>query len=199
MGLGLNPEADWDAELDRLDDEEAIKSRNANVNRGPTFAVPPAPPAKETVTSPRTPPPPQKPAPSPPPGIVTRRGTGSMELSEPPNRPLPAPPRTSKTHSPRPSMSSATSDAPRRPPPIVTRPTPPFRPQAPLRMNPPTRPGTAGTSRPTGSTKRQSWSSVASSRRPIKYGQGKFRNVELVPQPSDDPDDPLVSQICPFR
>jgi hypothetical protein len=38
-----------------------------------------------------------------------------------------------------------------------------------------------------------SWSSVSTSRRPIKYGKGKFSHVELVPQPSDDPDDPLVS------
>lgn len=33
--------------------------------------------------------------------------------------------------------------------------------------------------------------------RRIKYGQGKFGNVELVPQPSDDPDDPLVRYISP--
>lgn len=42
-----------------------------------------------------------------------------------------------------------------------------------------------------GSTKKLSWTSIASSRRPIKYGQGKYRSIELVPQPSDDPDDPL--------
>jgi hypothetical protein len=72
-------------------------------------------------------------------------------------------------------------------------------------MNPPTRPGTANTdtskvhfgeaaqARIIGSNKRLSWSSIETSKRPIKYGRGKFSLVELNPQPSDDPDDPLVS------
>lgn len=35
-------------------------------------------------------------------------------------------------------------------------------------------------------------SSLSNSQKPIKYGCGKYSHVELVPQPSDDPDDPLV-------
>ena len=45
----------------------------------------------------------------------------------------------------------------------------------------------------TSSSKRLSWNSISTSkRRPIKYGTGKNFAVELVPQPSDDPEDPLV-------
>lgn len=56
-----------------------------------------------------------------------------------------------------------------------------------------TRPMTASTIRPmTASTKRMSMSSIAS-KKTIKYGTGKHARVELVPQPSDDPEDPLVS------
>ena len=47
----------------------------------------------------------------------------------------------------------------------------------------------------TASTKRLSFASLSSTRRPIKYGKGKHSRVELVPQPSDDGDDPLV-RIC---
>lgn len=76
--------------------------------------------------------------------------------------------------------------------------------RAPLGMNPPTRPGTAKTeasrveiapttqARIVGSNKRLSWSSYGTSKRIIKYGRGKHSNVELNPQPSDDPEDPLV-------
>ncbi|KAI0132806.1 major facilitator superfamily transporter [Xylariales sp. AK1849] len=42
----------------------------------------------------------------------------------------------------------------------------------------------------TSSSKRLSFSSV-SSRRTIKYGAGKYADVELAPQPSEDPEDPL--------
>jgi hypothetical protein len=49
-----------------------------------------------------------------------------------------------------------------------------------------------------GSTKRLSWTSYAS-KRPLKYAQGKFGRVELVPQPSDDPDDPLVCSPPSFK
>lgn len=35
-------------------------------------------------------------------------------------------------------------------------------------------------------------SSLSNSQKQIKYGKGKYAHVELVPQPSDDPDDPLV-------
>jgi len=44
----------------------------------------------------------------------------------------------------------------------------------------------------TASTKRLSLTSWVS-KRSIKYGAGRFARVELVPQPSDDPEDPLVS------
>ncbi|KAK3312437.1 major facilitator superfamily domain-containing protein [Apodospora peruviana] len=148
---------------------------------GLVLSVPPSPPAKEM---------PQKPAPLSLP--ASRPGTAT---TEPPNRPLPATP-TAKTAPSRPVTASSDAFSPKKPSPAA-RP-PPLRPQAPLRMNPPTRPGTAASQVSTiggpkfaGSTKRLSWGSIASSRRPIKYGQGKYRNVELVPQPSDDPDDPL--------
>jgi len=44
----------------------------------------------------------------------------------------------------------------------------------------------------TSSSKRLSFTSMSTSRRPIKYGKGKHARTELVPQPSDDLDDPLV-------
>ncbi|OLN97614.1 putative MFS-type transporter C1271.10c-like protein 2 [Colletotrichum chlorophyti] len=42
----------------------------------------------------------------------------------------------------------------------------------------------------TGSTKRLSFSTTTSQRK-IKYGTGKYSQMELSPQPTDDPDDPL--------
>jgi hypothetical protein len=163
-------EKEMGIQLSRPDGREDVKEEG---RRGPTMAVPPEPPAKDLPQSPT----PSKP--DPPSPII-----GSP--SQPPNRPLPPTPAAKLTGSlriPQPSRS------------------PPFRQQAPLSMNPPTRPGTAATqtSEPKtsltfpGSTKRLSWASIVS-RRPIKYGQGKHSRVELVPQPSDDPDDPLV---CP--
>ncbi|KAK3940273.1 major facilitator superfamily domain-containing protein [Diplogelasinospora grovesii] len=163
MGLELNLNLEeMGIELARQDENGVSK-----------WAVPPTPPAKE---APKRPPP------------LNLEGSrpGSSSSSDAPNRPLPPRPTTLTV--------DTSSDAPRRPPPL--RPPPP-RPQAPLGMNPPTRPGTAASQatssapRITGSTKRLSWASVASTRRPIKYGQGKYRHIELVPQPSDDPDDPL--------
>ncbi len=66
----------------------------------------------------------------------------------------------------------------------------PSRPN-PLRINP------AEEARPmTSSSRRLSFSSMSTSRRPIKYGTGKYARVELVPQPSDDDDDPLVGDGC---
>jgi hypothetical protein len=52
-----------------------------------------------------------------------------------------------------------------------------------------------GSPRPmTGSTKKPSLTSISwRPYKPTKYGSGRFSNVELVPQPSDDPQDPLVS------
>ncbi|KAK4103401.1 MFS general substrate transporter [Parathielavia hyrcaniae] len=148
----------------------ATKWAAKSMGRGPTLAIPPAPPAKDL---------PELPAQS-------RLGSWSPVVysTPPPNRPLP----------PRPMVKPADSPKPPQP----ARPAP-LRPQGPLSMNPPTRPGTASSSQVSGSTtttrfpfpsKRLSWASNAS-RRPIKYGQGRYGRVELVPQPSDDPDDPL--------
>lgn len=59
------------------------------------------------------------------------------------------------------------------------------------------RPGTAGTQRSTAtrtnSLKRYSWQTTSEGKsKSIKYGQGKHGTIELVPQPSDAPEDPLV-------
>ncbi|KAI7918037.1 hypothetical protein M0657_007776 [Pyricularia oryzae] len=43
----------------------------------------------------------------------------------------------------------------------------------------------------TSSTKRLSFGSAASSKRPIKYARGRHAGIELSPQPSDDDNDPL--------
>jgi hypothetical protein len=58
---------------------------------------------------------------------------------------------------------------------------------------------TRGSPRPTtSSTKKASLTSISwRPYKPIKYGSGKFSHVELVPQPSDDPQDPLVSYLSP--
>ncbi|KAL2133374.1 hypothetical protein VTI74DRAFT_2462 [Chaetomium olivicolor] len=135
---------------------------------GPTKAIPPEPPKKELAQRP------------PPLELDLMSPMGG--LSRPPNRPLPPPPVTRSSQ--RPGM------------PASVRP-PPLKPPAPLPINPPTLPSTVATQtsktttlRLPGSTKRLSWTSIAS-RRPIKYGKGKHSRVELVPQPSDDPDDPL--------
>jgi hypothetical protein len=46
----------------------------------------------------------------------------------------------------------------------------------------------------TASTKKPSLTSISwRPYKPTKYGSGKLSHVELVPQPSDDPQDPLVS------
>ncbi|KAK4169922.1 major facilitator superfamily domain-containing protein [Cladorrhinum sp. PSN259] len=151
---------------------------------------PPPPPAKE---------PPSRPSTSASTVDITSRP------SSPPNRPLPPRPMSKAPGLSRSTTSASTWTAPSLPPPSIPPPSlppptrpPPLKPQAPLTMNPPTRPGTSGTSK-TGTTvsfpaslatKRMSWTSTVVNRR-IKYGQGKFGNIELVPQPSDDPDDPL--------
>lgn len=120
-------------------------------------------------------------------------------------------PRATRPASPPPDANnrtpSITSETPGRPAPRAPLPRAlPLR-VAPLSMNPPTRPGTADTessrvrfadaaqAKIIGSSKRLSWSSAVTSKRPTKYGKGKFSRVELSPQPSDDPDDPLVSLL----
>ncbi|KAK0665617.1 major facilitator superfamily domain-containing protein [Cercophora samala] len=155
----------------------------------------------------------------------------STTPTEPPNRPLPPRPVskiggglsrsttnasgfTAMTPLPPPSMPPPSVPPPSVPPPNRPPPAKPLpssvRPQVPLGMNPPTRPGTSATAKTstsaattiqfppvsmTDSKPRMSWTSTVASSlnvpRRIKYGQGKYRNVELVPQPSDDPDDPL--------
>lgn len=156
----------------------------------------------------------------------------STSPTEPPNRPLPPRPvsklgggssRSTTNASgfttitplpppsmPPPSVPPPSVPAPNRPPPPKPLPLS-VRPQVPLGMNPPTRPGTSTTAKTTTSSAtaielppvsttdskpRMSWTSTAASSlnvpRRIKYGQGKYSSVELVPQPSDDPDDPLV-------
>lgn len=188
MGLDLDFEKELSVEQARRGDSVVgITTKDGN---GFTLTIPPPPPAKEASketskeTSPRRPPPLRLDAIRP----------GSASPSEPPNRPLPPRPMSKMDSSSRPSTGVS---EPKKPSP--TRP-PPLRPQAPLGMNPPTRPGTAasqgsgvmGMLKIVGSNKRLSYAaSVASSRRPIKYGQGKYKHIELVPQPSDDPDDPL--------
>jgi hypothetical protein len=150
--------------ISRPGDDESMKE----IRRGPNMTVPPTPPAKDL----------------PPPPALARLNPSTPlgSPSEPPNRPLPPRP-TAKPQSPKVPQPSR---------------SPPFRAQVPLGMNPPTRPGTAA-SQATGTTisgrypvssKRLSWISDGS-KKPIKYGQGKYGRVELVPQPSDDPDDPL--------
>lgn len=60
----------------------------------------------------------------------------------------------------------------------------------PLRMNP------EELGRPfTPPSRRRSFSAMSSATRPKLYGQGKHMNTELVPQPTDDPSDPLVHNI----
>jgi hypothetical protein len=140
-------------------------------------------------------------------GITAGTGLGLVVPPTPPAKDmkvLPALTRPQPLHlntDSRPSTSgSEISKAPR---PLPLR--------APLGMNPPTRPGTATTEtsrvefapttqmRVVGSNKRLSWSSFATSKRQIKYGKGRFSNVELSPQPSDDPEDPLVSHYHLLR
>ena len=189
--MGLDLEKELNVELARP--EESRDGVAAQDGKGLRITIPPTPPAKE-VSSPT-----RRPALA----RIDHTRPDSASPSEPPNRPLPPTPTSKSDSASRPTTSA--SDSPSKPAP--TRP-PPFRPQVPLGMNPPTRPGTATSqavgwkapSRILGTTRRLSYGSIASSKRPIKYGQGKYRNVELVPQPSDDSDDPLVSQTiipCP--
>lgn len=52
-------------------------------------------------------------------------------------------------------------------------------------------PTTTATTTTTTSTKRMSFTSI-DPKRILKYGAGKYSTVELSPQPSEDPNDPLV-------
>lgn len=105
----------------------------------------------------------------------------------PPTAPLPPLPTHSRPGTAR-SDGSVTSLATRLPPlaPVPSH-TAPRPVPVPFRGNPA---GAPAMTIPT-STKRLSFSSLETSKRPIKFGKGKYTSVELVPQPSDDPDDPL--------
>ncbi|KAK4251377.1 hypothetical protein C7999DRAFT_10875 [Corynascus novoguineensis] len=165
VGMGTDMDKESRVEKPSLDQGKDVNE----IRGGLRMTVPPTPPAKDL-------------PPSPPQTKLDLRSAAASPY-EPPNRPLP--PRPVKV-----------SESPKIPQP--SRP-PPFRPQAPLGMNPPTRPGTAASGR-SGSTAASSrfpvtttpisWTSTIS-KRPLKYAQGKYGRVELVPQPSDDSDDPL--------
>ncbi|KAA8634727.1 hypothetical protein SMACR_00791 [Sordaria macrospora] len=113
--------------------------------------------------------------------------------SPPPNRPLPPTPSSKKgtAHNRSGSMSS-TLISPRSPPP--TRPSP-LKSQASLSTISEARSERASSlGKKSGHSRLQtqsSWTSLASTTRTIKYGRGKHSDIELVPQPSDDPEDPL--------
>ncbi|KLU82285.1 hypothetical protein MAPG_01359, partial [Magnaporthiopsis poae ATCC 64411] len=105
----------------------------------------------------------------------------------PPTAPLPplpthSRPGTSRSDGSVTSLATRLPQLPSLPSDTAPRPVPvPFR-GIPVGVPPVTIPS---------STKRLSFSSVDTSKRPIKFGKGKYANVELVPQPSDDADDPL--------
>lgn len=180
---------DIEEELDRFEQEQEEKHDGERTQDGNPFRLtrPPSPPAKEPSIK------------LPPPLKFDHSRTPSDSPSEPPNRPLPARPPPKFTLIPRPSTGASDASTTRPPP---TRP-PPLRPQMPLGMNPPTRPGTAASAGKEiklppvmfMSEKRGSYGSSGSTTggRILKYGRGKFSHVELVPQPSNDLEDPLVS------
>lgn len=184
---------DIEEELDRFEQEQEEKHDGERTQDGNPFRLtrPPSPPAKEPSIK------------LPPPLKFDHSRTPSDSPSEPPNRPLPARPPPKFTLIPRPSTGASDASTTRPPP---TRP-PPLRPQMPLGMNPPTRPGTAASSGKEiklppvmfMSEKRGSYGSSGSTTggRILKYGRGKFSHVELVPQPSNDLEDPLVSPPPP--
>lgn len=180
-----------------------------------SLSVPPPPPAKEAPTAPgmattqtklglslvRPPSPPAKePAQTQTQTQTQTTAATNVTTLEPPHPPptreLPKRPPPLQFGSRPGTSGSDRSVMPQKPPQLLSL-------RAPLSMNPLTRPSTANTEssvsladapkRIVGSTKRLSWSSISTTRRPIKYGKGKFSHVELVPQPSDDPEDPLVS------
>ncbi|KAL8382082.1 hypothetical protein RB595_006053 [Gaeumannomyces hyphopodioides] len=103
----------------------------------------------------------------------------------PPTAPLPPVPTHSRPGTARSDTSAAS--LPTRLPQLAPIPSVPAPRLAPLRGNPAAIPE-ATIPR---STKRLSFSSLETSKRLIKFGKGKYAKVELVPQPSDDPDDPL--------
>ena len=187
-----------------------------------SVAAPPPPPAERGSTNDSieekaaeqiTPETPRKDAPSPPSVLETideKAAAAAQPVQEdaaiqPPTSPskaAPSPPRR-----PPPLKLSLLPNTATKPPPRLLNLTQALR--GPLGRNPPTRPSTAATEvstatgstapiRLVGSNKRLSWSSVVTAaKKRIKYGSGKHSNIELVPQPSDDPDDPLVSVSLP--
>ncbi|KAL2173439.1 uncharacterized protein P884DRAFT_295167 [Thermothelomyces heterothallicus CBS 202.75] len=171
--LGTGADTDKQSRIEKPSLDQNKDTRELDMREGSQTTVPPTPLAKDL-------------PPMPPPTKLESLGaTTGVPTSpyEPPNRPLP----------PKPVKLSPTPTTPQ-----PSRP-PPSRPQVPLGMNPPTRPGTANSWR-SGSTASSlgfpisttptSWTSGVS-KRPLKYAQGRYGRVELVPQPSDDPGDPL--------
>ncbi|AEO55009.1 hypothetical protein MYCTH_2298337 [Thermothelomyces thermophilus ATCC 42464] len=172
--LGTGADTDKQSSIEKPSLDQSKDTRDLEMREGSRTTVPPTPLAKDL-------------PPMPPPTKLDSLGaTTGVPTSpyEPPNRPLP----------PKPVKLSPTPTTPQ-----PSRP-PPSRPQVPLGMNPPTRPGTANSWR-SGSTASSSlgfpvsttptsWTSGVS-KRPLKYAQGRYGRIELVPQPSDDPDDPL--------
>ncbi|CAK7214371.1 hypothetical protein SBRCBS47491_002120 [Sporothrix bragantina] len=121
--------------------------------------------------------------------------TGGLVLAVPPSPPSKDSSSPSSS-SPSSATSTSTSPPPTAPPTAPLPPPPAATPGSPPRYQPakplPLRVSMLQDFRPTtSSTKRLSFSSLSTSRRPIKYGTGKHVGVELVPQPSDDAEDPL--------
>ena len=79
-----------------------------------------------------------------------------------------------------------------REPGFISRPLPSYTTAPPLKSFPLPERGDAAQALSKGSL--ASGSSFSSHYKPIKYGTGKYADTELVPQPSDDPEDPLVSE-----
>ncbi len=123
---------------------------------------------------------------------------------------MPATVQTTPPTPPAPAPTTPLPAVPQPPAPTAAIPPPKYTPRmpaskpAPLRMDilPNRRPMTAMTAMTamtsmTGMTtttaRRLSFSSTTTMRRPIKYAKGTHARIELVPQPSDDDEDPLVS------
>ncbi|KAI1635074.1 hypothetical protein F4809DRAFT_473698 [Biscogniauxia mediterranea] len=130
----------------------------------------PAPPRSSPRSSPRV----SKTLPPLPPAIDTRNSGDGVPARDSPRSPT----STFRTYSPMPGIAPGDVALP----PFARPMTPTRAPRPPMPDDSP-RPMTA-------STKRLSFSS-AGVERGLKYGKGKHSGIELSPQPSDDPQDPL--------
>lgn len=97
---------------------------------------------------------------------------------------------------PRRSDQAPTMDWDLNRPAAVTRPPSIYAPEPPAKSFAMGNTSAAGKATPpppmTNSSRRLSFGSFSSHHKPVKHGRGRYSDVELVPQPSDDPDDPLV-------